>query len=233
MKGFPDSSVGKESSCNAGDPGSIPGSGRFAGKGIGYPLRYSGLENSMDYTVHGVEKSQTQWLSNFHFLEWKIFQMWYDQWEDCYRHIFDCFIKSCKFSLRWSHISKWSYIQNGGVHSGDIHLWLSVPFPFPILLKQRKLLEESLSPWSYICAHLESNEGFSGGSAGKESTCNAGDLGSIPGLGRSHGEGNGYPLQYFGLEVHGVAKSHTQLSDFHTFTKVTSYFWQSFCIVSI
>ena len=60
MKGFPDSSVGKESSCNAGDPGSIPGSGRFAGKGIGYPLRYSGLENSMDYTVHGVEKSQTQ-----------------------------------------------------------------------------------------------------------------------------------------------------------------------------
>ena len=58
--GFPDSSVGKESSCNAGDPGSIPGSGRFAGKGIGYPLRYSGLENSMDYTVHGVEKSQTQ-----------------------------------------------------------------------------------------------------------------------------------------------------------------------------
>ena len=48
-----------------------------------------------------------------------------------------------------------------------------------------------------------------------------GDLGSIPGLGRSPGEGNGYPLQYSGLEnsmdcvVHGVAKSQTQLSDFH------------------
>ena len=39
--GFPDSSVGKESACNAGDPGSIPGSGRFAGEGIGYPLHYS------------------------------------------------------------------------------------------------------------------------------------------------------------------------------------------------
>ena len=39
--GFPDSSVGKESSCNAGDPGSIPGSGRSAGEGIGYPLQYS------------------------------------------------------------------------------------------------------------------------------------------------------------------------------------------------
>jgi len=59
------------------------------------------------------------------------------------------------------------------------------------------------------------------GSAGKESACNAGELGSIPGLGRSPGEGKGYPLQYFGLEnsmhciVHGVAKSQTQLSHFH------------------
>ena len=41
MKGFPDSSVGKESACNSGDPGSIPGSGRSAGEGIGYPLQYS------------------------------------------------------------------------------------------------------------------------------------------------------------------------------------------------
>ena len=40
-RGFPDSSVGKESACTAGDPGSIPGSGRFAGEGIGYPLQYS------------------------------------------------------------------------------------------------------------------------------------------------------------------------------------------------
>ena len=43
MLGFPDSSVGKESACNAGDPGSIPGSGRSTGKGIGYPLQYSSL----------------------------------------------------------------------------------------------------------------------------------------------------------------------------------------------
>ena len=42
--------------------------------------------------------------------------------------------------------------------------------------------------------------GFPGGSAGEESTCNAGDLGSIPGLGRSPGEGKGYPFQYSGLE---------------------------------
>ena len=63
--------------------------------------------------------------------------------------------------------------------------------------------------------------GFPGGSAGKESACNPGDLGSISGLGRSSGEGNSYPLQYSGLEnsmdciVQGAAKSRTQLSNFH------------------
>ena len=42
VRGFPDSSVGKESAYNAGDPGSIPGPGRFFGEGIGYPLQYFG-----------------------------------------------------------------------------------------------------------------------------------------------------------------------------------------------
>ena len=101
--GVPNSSIGKESACNAGDPGSIPGSGRSPGEEIGhplvflgfpcgsagkesagkdlglipglerspgegkdYPLQYSGLENSMDYIVHGVIKSRTR-LSDFHF----------------------------------------------------------------------------------------------------------------------------------------------------------------------
>ena len=61
--GFPDSSVGKESACNAGDPGSIPGSGRSPGEGKVYTLQYSDLESSI---VHGVTKSWTQ-LSDFHF----------------------------------------------------------------------------------------------------------------------------------------------------------------------
>ena len=57
--------------------------------------------------------------------------------------------------------------------------------------------------------------GFPGSSAGKESTCNAEDPGLIPGLGKSPGEGIGYPLQYSGLEnSHGVMKSGTELSDF-------------------
>ena len=53
---FPDSSVGKESACSAGDLGLIPGLGRSLGEGNGYPLQYSGLENSMDYIVHGSQR---------------------------------------------------------------------------------------------------------------------------------------------------------------------------------
>ena len=54
------SSVGKESTCNAGDPGSIPGLGRSPGEGKSYPFQYSGLEYSKDCRVHEVTKSQTQ-----------------------------------------------------------------------------------------------------------------------------------------------------------------------------
>ena len=72
-------------------------------------------------------------------------------------------------------------------------------------------------------ANLMCHLGFPGGSLSKESASNAGDLDSVPGLGRSPGEGNGYPLQYSCLEkptdrgtlwatVHSVAKSRTQLS---------------------
>ena len=64
---FPCGSAGKESACNVGDLGSIPGLGRFSGESIGYPLQYSGLENSMDCIVYGVAKSWT-WLSDFHSL---------------------------------------------------------------------------------------------------------------------------------------------------------------------
>ena len=56
--------------------------------------------------------------------------------------------------------------------------------------------------------------GFLDGSAGKESACNAGDLGLIPGLGRSPGEGKGYPFQYCALE-NSIAESWTRLSDLH------------------
>ena len=74
--------------------------------------------------------------------------------------------------------------------------------------------------------------GFLGGSAGKESACSAGDLGSNPGLGRSPGEGKRHPLQYSDLEnsmdyiVHGVTKRQTQLSDF----RLLVYMCASVCV---
>ena len=57
--GFPGGSDGKESTCNVGDMGSIPRMERSSGEGKGYPLQYSGLENSMKCIVHGVSKRQT------------------------------------------------------------------------------------------------------------------------------------------------------------------------------
>ena len=81
---------------------------------------------------------------------------------------------------------------------------------------QSQIRLKRLSSSSSICV-----SGFPYGSAGKEFTCSAGDLGLIPGLGRSHGGGKGHQLQYSGLENsmdcigHGVANSWTRLSDFH------------------
>ena len=71
MQGFPHSSVGKESDCNAGDLGSIPGSGRFPGEGNGNPLQYSCLENPTDSgawqaTVYESQESDTTELLSTH-----------------------------------------------------------------------------------------------------------------------------------------------------------------------
>ena len=74
MLSFPCSSAGKESACQAGGLGSIPGLGRSPEEGKGYPLQYSGLENFMDCIVHGVTKSQTG-LGGFHFCHLNIFNL--------------------------------------------------------------------------------------------------------------------------------------------------------------
>ena len=93
--------------------------------------------------------------------------------------------------------------------------WRRERLPTPVFWPRE--FHRPYGPWG----HKESDTteqlsllGFPFGSAGKESVCSVGDLGSIPGLGRSPGEGKGYLLQYSGLEnsidiVHGVAKSRT------------------------
>ena len=98
---------------------------------------------------------------------------------------------------------------------------------------QEEVLGEGERPQ---CGHFPGGfgwvPGFPGGSDGKESACNGRDLGSIPGSGRSPGEGNGYPLEYsclenpmdreaWGATVHSIAKSRTPLSDYH----FSLHFW--------
>ena len=121
--GFSGSLAGKEYFYNAGDPDSIPGSGRSPGEGIGYPLQYSwaSLVAQMVKNLPAVQETRVQSLVR------KI-------------------------------------------------PWRRDRLPPPVFM------------------------GFPGGSAGKESSYNVGDLGSIPGLGRSPGGRHGNPLQYSGLE---------------------------------
>ena len=110
-----------------------------------------------------------------------------------------------------------SRVPAGWKHITLISIFIVIQRSFPLRLCTSSSL-------CVVCPNLhffKDIRGFSCGSAGKESACNAGDLGSIPGLERSPGEGNGYPLQYSGLQnsmdyaVNRVAKSQTQLIDFH------------------
>ena len=82
--------------------------------------------------------------------------------------------------------------------------WSGLPFPSPFNILPKRWHEETF--WEvrtcslFTMGNLSLTEGFPDSSVGKESACNAGDLGSIPGLGRSPGGGHGNPLQYSGLE---------------------------------
>ena len=130
------------------------------------------------------------------------------------------FTTSTIWNAKWSlRMSKWVMLRWGCVVRGSWTHFCST-----------QLLGSEQKPWLNLLTHpfiqLPSQlMSFPGGSDGKASACNAGDPSSIPGLGRSPGEGNGNPLQYSCLEnptdgrawqatVHGVAKSRTRLSDF-------------------
>ena len=103
-------------------------------------------------------------------------------------------------------------------HGKSNSKWITEPADHPAL--PASLLRLPFP--SSVAAHFDSTMGFPGGSDSKESTCNAGDPGSTPGLGRSPGEGNDYLLQYSRLEnatargtwrttAHRVAKSQIKL----------------------
>ena len=113
---------------------------------------------------------------------------------------------------------------NGQVYGNSLHALTLIAQLLKNQLQCRRPLFDSWVgkiPWRRDRLPPPVILGFPCGSAGKESACNVRDLGSIPGLGRSSGEGKGYPLQCSGLEnsmdgiVHGVTKSQTRLTDFH------------------
>ena len=134
-------------------------------------------------------------------------------------------------SVLWRWVSVGDGSWNGkGFHwcDGAGEWWR--PLSHTVRFTLRSQWPQGLFPQRLLCQfwnHLVRSivlPGFPGNSEGKESACSAGDLGSIPGLGRFPGEGKGYPLQYLGLEnstdrgawratVHGVAESRPQLSD--------------------
>ena len=155
-------------------------------------------------------------------------------------------LKPCWYSwneeVEKEKILKDSYVSGQNCpYLGRVKLsWL--PLCFSILRKVHCPFEEKgynsllvlrMGLWNFwirkrrsLVTFLKKKNGLPDGSDGKQVTCNAADLGLIPGLGRSPGEGNGYPLQYSCLEnpmdreaqqakVHGIAKSRTRLSDFH------------------
>ena len=202
--------------ANAGDGGFIPGSGRSHGEGNGNPLQYSYLGNPMD---------RGAWQGTVH---------WGCQESDTTEQL------TLSLSFTYGFLVPWPGMEPvpPTVESQSPKHWTAREFPrlpylnynlipnLPHLLSPywKVFLSMALLPSDllYIFIYLAPCFfTFTGGSDGKESACNARDLGSIPWLGRSPEE-NGYPLQYSGLEnpmdrgawwatVQGVAKSQAQL----------------------
>ena len=171
---FPHSSAGKESSWNAGDPGSIPGSERSAREGISYPLQYS-WASLVAQLVKNPPAIRETWI-------------WALGWEDPLRR------ESLPTLVFWPGEFHGLYSPWGHKES-DTTEWLHFLFPFLCSLLLRAV---GFLVLLYLAVH---SLGFPCGSDHKESACNVRDPGLIPGLsGRSPGERNGNPLQYSCLE---------------------------------
>ena len=207
-QGFPGGLEGKASTCNEGDPGSIPESGRSPGEGNGNPLQYSCLENPIDggaweAAVHGVVKSWT-WLSRFTSLHfWEDLEKgkathssilaWRIPWivhgvAKSRTQLSDFHFSLLHFILLWisfQHILIEYYLQQ--MVEIVWFIWIVCFYFFLMLTKIFVLPSWILSFLSQATIKMATV---------KESTCKAGDPGSIPGSRRFTGEGNGNLLQH-------------------------------------
>jgi len=146
--GFPDSSVGKESACNAGDPGLIPMLGKSAGEGIGYPLQYS-WASLMAQLVKNPPALWETWVQSL-------------DWEDPLEKRKATHSSILSWRIPWTVYSPLGCKESDTTERLSLHSVIGLP------------------RWL----------------SGSELPANAGDVGLIPGLGRSLGEGNGNPLWY-------------------------------------
>ena len=121
--GFLCGSAGREAAWNVGDLGSIPELGRSPGEGKGYPLQYSGLDNSIDCIVHVVAKSRT-WLSDFYSLSIKSNRQWPEKEER-----FGSVIYLLSICISWTLSFKICYSKRKGNH-WYLASSLAVPFLF-------------------------------------------------------------------------------------------------------
>ena len=156
----------------------------------------------------------------------------------------------------WSLIPAWcvspghGYPGKGVMGPGWLHLWQE---PLIITALEGSSQKRGLQHWTCVSWDLNTNShtgGFLGGSDSKESACNAGDLGWIPGLGRSPREGNGYPFQYSCLLnpmdrgawwaiVHGVTQSqtwatkHTAYTYTHAWSQMGLFPCRRLCVLTV
>ena len=136
--GFSCGSPGKESACNVGDLGLIPGLERSPGEGKGYPLQYSGLENSMDGIVHGVSKNRTHWATfTVHFSRLVELPRWHNP-------------PANAGDIRDAGLIPGLGRSPGGVHGNPLHVFLPGKSSWT-----RSLV--GYSPWDHRVGHHKSN----------------------------------------------------------------------------
>ena len=180
----------KESPCNEGDPGSIPGSGRSPGEGNGSPLQCSCLENPTD---RGAWRGYRPWHHRESDTTCRLnqpppvsIQLWMVSKEPSGIYLF---VFVCPAKVKLTLIG----VQRTFRKDRPLYLFFCLR---PILVAAHRIFAGSRAQRLSIlpCMGLIAPHHDSLGD--KESACNAGDPGSIPGSGRSSGEGIGYPLQY-------------------------------------
>ena len=248
MLGFPGSSAGEESACNAGDLGLVPWLGKSPGEGIGYPLQcsWASLVAQIVKNLLAIQETRVPWVGKIPSRRaWQPILIFLPGESHEQRNLEGYGPSVQSLSRVWLFVTPWTTAHQVSLsitNSQSLLKLTSIALVMPsnhLILCCPLLLMLSIFPsirvfsnesvlcirwpkyWSFsfsispsglisfrmdwldllaVQGTLKSLLQHHSDSAGKESACNAGDLDSVPGFGRSSGEGKAYPLQYSGLE---------------------------------